>query len=87
MTEKWLENYCVANEKRSMYSFCAMTKYPGHFWICFQMSVNGPKGAWPIKVIPNAFELQKHVYPDMSALKNGFKMLIGAAAAKAPARR
>jgi transcription elongation factor SPT6 len=85
--EKWLENYCVANEKRSMYQFCAMAKYPGHFWICFQMSVNGPKGAWPIKVVPNAFELQKHVYPDMSALKNGFKMLIGAAAARVPPRR
>jgi transcription elongation factor SPT6 len=47
------------------------------------MSAKGPKGAWPLKVVPNAFELQKNIYPDMVALKNGFKMLMGAAAAKA----
>jgi transcription elongation factor SPT6 len=70
-----------------MYAFCSMPKYPGHFWICFQMSAKGPKGAWGIKVIPNAFELQKNVYPDMVALKNGFKMLMGAAATKAVPRR
>lgn len=60
-----------------------MPRYPGHFWICFQMSDTGPRGAWGLKVVPNAFELQKHVYPDMVAMKNGFKMLIGAASAKA----
>ncbi|XP_014562115.1 hypothetical protein COCVIDRAFT_85053 [Bipolaris victoriae FI3] len=86
-TEKWLENYCEANPSRSMYAFCSMPKYPGHFWICFQMSAKGPKGAWGIKVVPNAFELQKHVYPDMVALKNGFKMLVSAAASKGPVRR
>ncbi|EMD86378.1 hypothetical protein COCC4DRAFT_193668 [Bipolaris maydis ATCC 48331] len=86
-TEKWLENYCEANPSRSMYAFCSMPKYPGHFWICFQMSAKGPKGAWGIKVVPNAFELQKHVYPDMIALKNGFKMLVSAAASKGPVRR
>ncbi|KAF1935386.1 transcription elongation factor-like protein spt6 [Clathrospora elynae] len=86
--ETWLETYCTANPNRSMYAFCSMPKYPGHFWICFQMSARGPKGAWGLKVVPNAFELQKHVYPDMVALKNGFKMLIGAAASKgAPPKR
>ena len=48
------------------------------------MSAKGPKGAWGIKVVPNAFELQKHVYPDMIALKNGFKMLVTTAASKQP---
>jgi transcription elongation factor SPT6 len=87
-TEKWLEVYCEANASRSMYAFCSMPKYPGHFWICFQMSAKGPRGAWPIKVVPNAFELHKNVYPDMVALKNGFKMLITTAAGKnQPPRR
>ncbi|KAH0398449.1 hypothetical protein KCU89_g6898, partial [Aureobasidium melanogenum] len=35
--------------------------------------------AWPVKVIPNAFELQRHPYPDMRALKNGFKLLFSKA--------
>lgn len=51
------------------------------------MSAHGPKGAWGLKVVPNAFELQKHVYPDMVAMKNGFKMLIGAMAGKAGAQK
>ncbi|KAL6705067.1 Transcription elongation factor spt6 [Coniothyrium glycines] len=79
-TELWLENYCKANPNRSMYAFCSMPRYPGHFWICFQMSAKGPKGAWPLKVVPNAFELQKNIYPDMVALKNGFKLLMTAKA-------
>lgn len=79
--ELWLENYCKANPNRSMYAFCSMPRYPGHFWICFQMGADKPKGAWGLKVTPLAFELQKHSYPDMVALKNGFKILIGAAAA------
>ncbi|KAF2133834.1 transcription elongation factor Spt6 [Dothidotthia symphoricarpi CBS 119687] len=82
-TDLWLETYCKANPSRSMYAFCSMPKHPGHFWICFQMGDNAPKGAWGIKVVPNAFELQKNLYPNMMALKNGFKMLIGAKAAQA----
>jgi transcription elongation factor SPT6 len=49
------------------------------------MGRNKPKGAWGIKVVPNAFELHKHVYPDMVALKNGFKLLIQSGAAARPA--
>lgn len=30
--------------------------------------------AWPVKIVPNAFELLKSPYPDMRALTNGFKM-------------
>lgn len=59
-----------------MYAFCSMPKYPGHFWICYQMGDGAPRGAWPIKIVPHAFQLQKHNYPDMVALKNGFKMLM-----------
>lgn len=58
-----------------MYAFCAIPKHPGYFWLCFQAGRDGMKGEWPVKVIPNAFEMQKNVYPDMVALKNGFKML------------
>ena len=64
-----------ANPTRSMYAFCSIPKHPGYFWLCFQAGLNGNKGEWPVKVIPNAFEMQKNVYPDMVALKNGFKML------------
>ncbi|KAH9875754.1 hypothetical protein IAQ61_003218 [Plenodomus lingam] len=85
-TEQWLETYCIANPHRSMYAFCSMPKYPGHFWICYQMGADAPRGAWPIKVVPNAYELQKHIYPDMVALKNGFKMLIGAQPRGVPRR-
>ncbi|KAJ4326269.1 Transcription elongation factor spt6 [Neodidymelliopsis sp. IMI 364377] len=83
-TELWLENYCKANPNRSMYAFCSMPKHPGYFWICFQMGDNKPKGAWGIKVVPNAFELHKNAYPDMVALKNGFKLLIQSGAAARP---
>ncbi|KAL5372344.1 hypothetical protein DPSP01_013579 [Paraphaeosphaeria sporulosa] len=74
-TEQWLATYCNANTTRSMYAFCAIPKHPGYFWLCFQAGRDGMKGEWPVKVIPNAFEMQKNVYPDMVALKNGFKML------------
>jgi transcription elongation factor SPT6 len=61
-----------------MYAFCAMPKYPGYFWLCYKAGLYGPSGAWPIKVIPNAFELDKHMYPDILSLKNGFKMVFSA---------
>ncbi|KAF2260518.1 transcription elongation factor Spt6 [Lojkania enalia] len=76
-TETWLENYCQANPKRFMYAFCANPKYPGYFWLCYRAGLNAKPGAWPVKVIPNAFELDKHAYPDMNSLKNGFKLLFG----------
>ncbi|CAO2650067.1 Nn.00g013590.m01.CDS01 [Neocucurbitaria sp. VM-36] len=85
-TELWLENYCKANPTRSMYAFCSMPRYPGHFWICFQMGANKPKGAWGLKVVPNAYELQKNLYPDMLALKNGFKILMQTGAGARPAQ-
>ncbi|PSN72271.1 transcription elongation factor Spt6 [Corynespora cassiicola Philippines] len=76
-TESWLKNYCQANPARFMYAFCSIPKHPGHFWLCFQPGHGARPGAWPVKVIPNAFELEKHAYPDMTALKNGFKLLFG----------
>lgn len=59
-----------------MYAFCSIPKHAGYFWLCFQQGKTGTPGGWPVKVIPNAFEMHKNVYPDMTALKNGFKMLI-----------
>jgi transcription elongation factor SPT6 len=58
-----------------MYAFCSMPKYPGHFWLCFQLGDNKPKGAWPFKISPGKFEMRGHAYGDMISLKNGFKML------------
>ncbi|KAL9054149.1 MAG: hypothetical protein Q9162_004332 [Coniocarpon cinnabarinum] len=73
--EQWLSAYMEANPKRSMYAFCINPQYPGYFYLCFKPSQQAKHQAWPIKVIPNAFELQKNPYPDMRALKNGFKTL------------
>ena len=74
-TEQWLTTYTEANPKRSMYAFCLNGKYPGYFYLCFKAGQSAPLSNWPVKVIPNAFELQGNKYPDMRALKNGFKLL------------
>ncbi|WPH01503.1 transcription elongation factor SPT6 [Acrodontium crateriforme] len=74
-TEAWLTTYTEANPKRSMYAFCLNPKYPGYFDLCFKAGQAAPLSNWPVKVIPNAFELRGHKYPDMRALKNGFKLL------------
>lgn len=81
-TEQWLNTYTEANPKRSMYAFCINPKYPGYFYICFKAGRDAPLASWPVKVIPNAYELQRHQYPDMRALKNGFKLLFQSGAAR-----
>lgn len=75
-TEQWLTAYMEANPKRSMYAFCINPQFPGYFHLCFKPTPQSNHMSWPIKVIPQAFELQKNPYPDMRALKNGFKTLI-----------
>ncbi|KAF2726305.1 transcription elongation factor spt6 [Polychaeton citri CBS 116435] len=75
-TEQYLTVYTEANPRRSMYAFCLNSQYPGYFFLCFKAGQNAPHANWPVKVIPNAFELRKNPYPDMRALKNGFKTLI-----------
>jgi transcription elongation factor SPT6 len=75
-TEQWLTTYLDANPRRSMYAFCINPKYPGYFYLCFKAAQEAPLANWPVKIIPNAFELQRHAYPDMRSLKNGFKLLI-----------
>jgi len=74
-TEKWLETYTEANPKRSMYAFCINSKFPGYFNLVFKAGREAPLCTWNVKVVPNAFELQRNPYPDMRALKNGFKTL------------
>lgn len=74
-TDQWLTTYAEANPKRSMYAFCINPKYPGYFYLCFKAGLHAHLGAWHVKVLPNAFELQKNQYPDMTSLKNGFKRL------------
>jgi transcription elongation factor SPT6 len=87
-TEQWLENYCKANPSRSMYAFCSMKGYPGHFWLCYQLGADKPKGAWNFKVCPKKYEMRGQPYPDMQSLKNGFKMLAATKAGAAlPLRR
>jgi transcription elongation factor SPT6 len=72
--EKWLTTYTEANPKRSVYAFCLDPKHPGYFYLCFKAGQQPLVNAWPVRVIPNAFELMKSNYPDMKALCNGFKM-------------
>ncbi|SLM33592.1 transcription elongation factor spt6 [Lasallia pustulata] len=74
-TERWLTTYTEANPKRSVYNFCVNPKYPGYFYLCFKAGQHAQVQNWAVKVVPNAFELQKNMYPDMRALCNGFKLL------------
>lgn len=74
-TERWLTTYTEANPKRSAYAFCINPKYPGYFYLCFKAGPNAELQSWPVKVIPQGYELQRNPYPDMRALCNGFKLL------------
>ncbi|EGD94364.1 transcription elongation factor spt6 [Trichophyton tonsurans CBS 112818] len=74
-TEGWLTTYTTANPKRSAYAFCLDTKHPGYFHLCFKAGLKAPLNSWPVKVIPQGYELQRTPYPDMRALCNGFKLL------------
>jgi len=58
--EQWLTAYMEANPKRAMYAFCINREFPGYFFLCFKNSASQACAAWPIKVVPNAFELQKN---------------------------
>lgn len=73
--ERWLSTYTEANPKRSVYAFCIDPKHPGYFFLCFKAGQHAQLQSWPVKVVPQAFELQRNVYPDMRALCNGFKLL------------
>ncbi|KAH6674448.1 SH2 domain-containing protein [Halenospora varia] len=73
-TENWLTTYTKANPKRSVYAFCIDPKHAGYFLLCFKAGEKSRPMAWPVKIVPNAFELLKSPYPDMRALTNGFKM-------------
>ncbi|KAJ5162401.1 Transcription elongation factor Spt6 [Penicillium capsulatum] len=74
-TDQWLETYTKANPRRSAYAFCINGKYPGYFYLCFKAGEHSRLQNWPVKVIPQGFELQKNPYPDMQALCNGFKLM------------
>jgi transcription elongation factor SPT6 len=75
-TDQWLATYTEANPRRSMYAFCINAKFPGYFDLCFKEGPRADVRAWGVKVIPQGFELMKNKYPDMRALKNGFKTLM-----------
>lgn len=74
-TERWLTTYTEANPKRSVYAFCIDAKHPGYFHLCYKAGQHASLGSWPVKVVPQAFELRGNPYPDMRALCNGFKLL------------
>ena len=72
--EKWLTTYTEANPKRSVYAFGLDPRHPGYFFLAFKAGFNAQVNSWPVRVVPNAFELLKSPYPDMKALCNGFKL-------------
>lgn len=74
-SEQWLTTYTAANPKRAMYAFCINPDFPGYFFLCFKAGETAPHQSWSVKVIPQGFELKGARYPDMRALKNGFKVL------------
>jgi transcription elongation factor SPT6 len=74
LLEKWLTTYLEANPKRSVYAFCIDPKHPGYFYLCFKAGQHSRVNSWPVRVVPNAFELLQSAYPDMKALINGFKL-------------
>ncbi|KAL8831302.1 MAG: hypothetical protein Q9170_005360 [Blastenia crenularia] len=74
-TERWLSTYTEANPKRSVYAFCIDPKHPGYFNLCFKAGQHAQLQSWPVKVVPNAFELKGNPYTDMRALCNGFKLM------------
>ena len=75
LPERWLTTYTEANPKRSVYNFCIDPKHAGYFFLCFKAGQHAQVQHWAVKVVPQAFELQKNMYPDMRALCNGFKLL------------
>lgn len=75
LLERWLTTYTEANPKRSVYNFCIDPKHAGYFFLCFKAGQHAQVQHWAVKVVPQAFELQKNMYPDMRALCNGFKLL------------
>lgn len=75
VVEQWLTTYTEANPRRSMYAFCIEPSHPGYFFLCFKAGQLALPAYWHVKVIPKGFELKGHSYPDMRALKNGFKLI------------
>lgn len=71
--EAWLNNYTTANSLRSTYVFVIDKKHPGYFHLLFKAGLLGRVHVWPVKVVPNAYELMKSLYPDVRTLCNGFK--------------
>ncbi|KAL9533186.1 Transcription elongation factor [Sphaerulina musiva] len=86
-TEQWLTTYTEANPKRSMYAFCLNRSYPGYFYLCFKAGYAAPPAHWAVKVIPQGFELRNNKYPDVRALKNGFKLIMSNMATQNGGRR
>lgn len=74
-SENWLKTYTAANPRRSAYAFCINPKYAGYFFLCFKSGQHAKVQNWPVKVIPQGYELQRNPYPDMRALCNGFKLM------------
>lgn len=60
-----------------MYQFCLNRDKPGYFHLVFKAGQKAKIMDWPVKIIPNGFELRGQGYPDMRGLCNGFKLLFG----------
>lgn len=73
-TEAWLTAYTNANPRAAVYTICIDSKHPGYFTLAFKTNKQSRIYKWPVKILPNAYEMLKSQYPDMRALTNGFKL-------------
>ncbi|KAK9462225.1 SH2 domain-containing protein [Lipomyces oligophaga] len=80
--EKWLTIYTAANPSRSNYAFCLDMKHAGYFDLCFKAGASSKVVVWPVKVIPNGYQLRRAVYPSVQELCNGFKLMYAASIRK-----
>ncbi|GMM50327.1 chromatin-remodeling histone chaperone [Starmerella bacillaris] len=74
--ERWLKAYTNARPTQSVYAFCFDHRRPGYLLLCYMLGANEPIKELHVRVLPNAYELLGHAYPDVLGLTNGFKMMV-----------
>lgn len=70
----YLKNYVAANPSKSMYGFTLDRKRPGHFKLCFLANSKSVVTSWPVKVVPEAYELFDAKAVGVNELCDAFKV-------------
>ena len=74
--ERWMKAYTDSRPTPSVYAFCFDHRRPGYLLLCYMLGANEPIKELHVRVLPNAYELLGHAYPDVLGLTNGFKMMV-----------